>query len=560
MVATPVWFGAAGRPLFGWLHVPDDSRARAGVVLCPPFGQEYMGTHVAFRLLAERIGAAGVAVLRLDYDGTGDSAGCMLDGDRLEAWLSSISAAVTHMRGLGLARVLLVGMRLGATMAAAVASRDGGIDGLVLWDPCRSGRSFLRQQRALAAIGFGDGEGTGPADGAVDGPAWMYSAATAAELAELDILTLEGPLAPRVLVLTRADRAPDTRLRHRLSSSEVEWGEAVGQAGLVDAPPSSNEVPELALRTVSAWVAAVAGGDPRPVAVAPAEPATVAWDGAGRPVIESAVRLGALGLFGIITEPSGPQRGPTVVFLDVAAEHRVGPARLWVELARQWAMQGVRSARFDFSGLGDSPGRPQQVPQRLYAPEAVDDVVDVAGTVAPSDPSDVVLVGLCSGAFAAMDAGLRLGARCVCAINPVLSHRPAPHAAGPGPARHVLPGLRRRLGPDTYRRLSWLRTRAVEIQSDVGHRLGHAAGAPTLIAQLLGRGVEVALIVDERSARDLARRSSGKGRSLLDLPQFHLVTPAGLDHSLLSQSARQEVGRALTAQLDRMVSASRSMS
>ena len=37
-----VWFGLPERPLFGWLHMPDDGRAKGGVVLCPTLGVEAM--------------------------------------------------------------------------------------------------------------------------------------------------------------------------------------------------------------------------------------------------------------------------------------------------------------------------------------------------------------------------------------------------------------------------------------------------------------------------------------------------------------------------------------
>ena len=49
-------------------------------------------------------------------------------------------------------RVGVVGLRLGATLAAAELARGGPVDDLVLWDPCATGRSFLREQIAFAAF------------------------------------------------------------------------------------------------------------------------------------------------------------------------------------------------------------------------------------------------------------------------------------------------------------------------------------------------------------------------------------------------------------------------
>ena len=55
MTATPLWFGPADRPLFGWLHVPDDGVVRGGAVLCPPVGYEAICAHRTFRVVAEEL-------------------------------------------------------------------------------------------------------------------------------------------------------------------------------------------------------------------------------------------------------------------------------------------------------------------------------------------------------------------------------------------------------------------------------------------------------------------------------------------------------------------------
>ena len=39
----------------------------------------------------------------------------------------------------------------------------------------------------------------------------------------------------------------------------------------------------------------------------------------------------------------GDRTGPTIVFLGVATEPTLGRPGLWVELAREWAMLGLRS-------------------------------------------------------------------------------------------------------------------------------------------------------------------------------------------------------------------------
>jgi pimeloyl-ACP methyl ester carboxylesterase len=104
--------------------------------------------------------------------------------------------------------------------------------------------------------------------------------------------------------------------------------------------------------------------------------------------------------------------------LNVSNEEHIGPSRLWVELARRWTAGGLRCVRFDLTGIGDSPPTSDDPPSPFYERPWYADVREVARQLSPDDPGDVVLVGLCSGAFLAVEAGLALGARGVCVICP----------------------------------------------------------------------------------------------------------------------------------------------
>ncbi len=87
------------------MYVPEGGAARGGVVLCPPFGLEAQGSGRAYRALGQRLRSAGFAVLHLDYDGTGDSAGGAGDPGRLPAWLGSVRAAADLLRAGGAVRI-----------------------------------------------------------------------------------------------------------------------------------------------------------------------------------------------------------------------------------------------------------------------------------------------------------------------------------------------------------------------------------------------------------------------------------------------------------------------
>jgi hypothetical protein len=102
------------------------------------------------------------------------------------------------------------------------------------------------------------------------------------------------------------------------------------------------------------------------------------------------------GLSGIITEPEGMARRMGLVLVSAGLSPKRGPFRLYAELARRVARDGVRTLRFDLGGLGDSRseygGHPLEERTRLEVRAAVDHLVGCYGL------EGVVLGGLCSGA------------------------------------------------------------------------------------------------------------------------------------------------------------------
>src|SRR5688572_23958863 len=96
---------------------------------------------------------------------------------------------------------------------------------------------------------------------------------------------------------------------------------------------------------------------------------------------------------------------PAFIMLNSGLLHRVGPHRLYVELARALAAQGIPSLRFDFSGIGDSGPRTDQVQARLAAVDETREAMDLLHERIGS--RSFVLVGVCSGA----DAAFRTAAR-----------------------------------------------------------------------------------------------------------------------------------------------------
>lgn len=141
---NPLFFGASDRQLYGVYHPPQAAPQPEAVLLCAPFGQEYMRSHRAYRQLALMLSKRGRHVLRFDYFGTGDSAG---DGEdfRLPQAIDDIALAAEELRDMSDARsISLVGLRLGAALALAAAARVDAAR-VVLWDPVVRGRDYLAE-------------------------------------------------------------------------------------------------------------------------------------------------------------------------------------------------------------------------------------------------------------------------------------------------------------------------------------------------------------------------------------------------------------------------------
>lgn len=140
----PFFFGK--HQLFGCYHEPPVWPTREqGVIICYPFGQEYIRSYRACHHLAARIARAGFPTLRFDYCGTGDSAGDDQDAN-LDRWQADLSVAVAELKARsGAEQIIVVGLRLGASLALTAAAKLSGLAGLVLWEPVVNGRQYLAE-------------------------------------------------------------------------------------------------------------------------------------------------------------------------------------------------------------------------------------------------------------------------------------------------------------------------------------------------------------------------------------------------------------------------------
>lgn len=141
---NPFFFGDSATPLYGVYHPPTATPVKPeAILLCPPFGQEYMRSHRAFRQLAMLLNKQGYPVLRFDYHGTGDSYGDIEDAN-IEGWLSDIALATEELKHTAqVNKVSLIGLRIGGLLATAACENLPDIESLILWDTIVSGQRYI---------------------------------------------------------------------------------------------------------------------------------------------------------------------------------------------------------------------------------------------------------------------------------------------------------------------------------------------------------------------------------------------------------------------------------
>jgi hypothetical protein len=345
-------------------------------------------------------------------------------------------------------------------------------------------------------------------------------------------------------VLARPDRPAPDRLRRGLGSSSYEQLDATGQDALLDVPPLSAVIPWKSIHDITAWLT---DGAPPPGPISPPErvEASVGTDAAGRPIRERAVRLGEIGLFAITTRPEGGGSGPWMMFVNVATEHHIGPGRLWVDLARDWARYGIRSVRFDLSGVGDSPVHPAQRENVTYARQWLDDLPALASGVSPDDPSDTVFIGLCSGGYSALEGGMAVGARGAYVFNPALSsasmNKSTEEADPRRRAFRPLPVPLARLARN-HGRMAWWIWRT--------YRQFAVWQAPMAVpASAVRSGLDVLVVCganDVGPLREVLFWRLFAERRLRRTGRFELAVVPTMDHVLLFGEGRRAGGRLLT--------------
>jgi pimeloyl-ACP methyl ester carboxylesterase len=380
----------------GWLHPATGGR---GIVLCSAFGYEELCSRRTMHDLACSIARAGLPVLRFDYHGTADSAGNGEDPDRVATWVANIGAAVDFLRReTEVSDVALVGLRLGALLAACAAAQRNDITALALLAPPLSGRGYVRELKALAHLLVPQ---TNPTtfDG-LEVAGFRVARTTLEYLSEVDWPQRPFPARPRVLLM-HPDNAAPKPLAARLAAigSAIEEAPFEAYAPMM-CDPTASVVPTESIARLTDWLAANApAGEAKPLANS--RPVLV-----GNDYIEAPAMLGEGGrLAGIFCRGlTGHQPRKAVVFVNAGAIYHVGWARMHVDMARELARSGIASLRFDLAGIGDSEASSDGAPHLYSALSG--DMRAAIDWLHGRGIHDLTVFGTCSGAYQAFHAAI----------------------------------------------------------------------------------------------------------------------------------------------------------
>ena len=379
----------------GWIHKAGGGR---GAILCGAWGFEELCSRRSLAYLGDRLAEKGVTALRFDYRGCGDSAEPAETAGLLETWEADIVRAAQYLREEhGLTEVVLVGLRLGAVVAALAAPRIGATR-LALLAPPVSGRAMLRECAAFAMLSHGAyaHEQSAGWDG-VDAAGFKLPQEDLLTLRAVDLRRIEVNPAPKTLIFAPARSA----VLDSFSQRVVELGGQVEQrdfglyAGMM-CDPTASQTPVETLQQAAEWLAEDAP-EVRLRAASVQQTSVLSsetW-------IEEPARLDG-NLFGVLTRPrpslhhEGRLPRRAVIFLNAGGIRQVGWAGMHVAMARRLAKADVASLRFDATGVGDSP--PYDTVAPLFAHERRTDVAAAIDWLCERGVEDVALVGACSGA------------------------------------------------------------------------------------------------------------------------------------------------------------------
>ena len=384
-----------------------------GVVLCAAFGHENMIAHVGWRKLAEELASRGHHVLRFDYLGTGDSLGVEDDPCQLDSWKESIICATHHLiRVSGSKQIILIGLRLGGTLALLVSKDLPEVKGVGCLASPLVGRTYIRELR-LRANGWREANLHATIQekmAYLDVLGERLSDATIREISNIDLRVFK--LLPKnIIMMTSKEEPTITAVAANLKLQEccVSIEDFPGCSEYLEDSIAS-VVPYKAFEKISDWCCQtfLLEGSVDQLFCKSAPPkiqlATTLSD--GRTFLERAINFQSIeNIFGILCTPhKSYDGGKVVIMLNTGFSRHIGDGRVFTMLARRLAQIGITSLRMDLAGFGDS-----ELGKHEINPYAAKHSADIGAAITFLEKHGYfrpTLIGICSGAYNAFHASL----------------------------------------------------------------------------------------------------------------------------------------------------------
>ncbi len=545
MRGDAIYFGGG---LFGWFHEPAAAHRSVAVAICNPIGDDIIRAHRPLRHLSEELAAAGFAVLRFDFHGTGDSEGDERAPGCVARWRRDLATAIDELRArTGATQVSVVGMRLGATLAAEVAATRSDVRSVALWHPFVDGPAFVTEtikmhtmHKLLEPASFTSGPAT--YDTGSEALGFFLTNQTIEDLKSVDLMKLAKRPAPDMLTIAGGSTPSSKLLLDRLRGLDVKLTDRhlPGHRFLISVPHKST-VPTEIIGTIVRWL-----DETHPERTDAALPTAAAAKASGG---DEAVRFGSL--FGILTRPArvDPSR-PAVIMMNAGTIHRIGPHRLYVTMARELAALGFTTLRMDLSGIGDSPVVAGQEENLCYPATGLPDCQQaMAFLESTTGAHRFILAGLCSGGDIAFQLGItdrRVAG--VVMLNPrtflvhdlamVDAYKQAIHDE----ESLVDKGKRLITGHVDLRSVA---ERAVRTLLDRArpHKHDETTDVPACLRLMAERGVDTFLVstVHDPGIEYVDAHFGGAMKALVSLESFRRDDVPGTDHTFTSVWAQQHV-------------------
>jgi len=359
-------------------------------VLCPPFAEEEKCARRVLTEIALDLQRAGHSSLLFNFSGTGDS-----EGDFANATLNNWRDEIVAMCALAgerspKAKLHLLGVRLGASLAAQVAEKCA-VENLILLEPLLDGKAYLAQlgqRRRLRGMLTDADKVVDSSSEDLDG--WPLGSALKAQLEELQLGQL--PLPPQTQLW-------QIGARREVAPALQKWAdENQLSTKVLLMPPFWNRLDAVSPEPLLAALN-LHHSEKTPQ---PENPPFPLYKGEFYQTEETLFTIpGKSGALAAILHLPPNAKSTFILMLHGWSGYRTGPHQMQTRAARRFAQLGFPVLRFDFAGRGDSDGS-TELATLATMKDDVDSVLDWIKSTFPEH--NILLAGLCSGcevAFAA---------------------------------------------------------------------------------------------------------------------------------------------------------------